>query len=117
MYVFHSVLPYPIKRLFVQRDKKRRSYAVWVGLKKIVLVQDPSYIDDSPAIMDSDEYSMVIRNIGRIARESAAYIETYVKHVSGSEILHPREFARKYGFSTLPYFHDILGLPEDGSIA
>lgn len=78
--------------------------------KKIVLVKDDSYIDKSPAVVDSDEYASVITNIQGIIRDVESYIEVYCRHVDGSRILHPRQFARKYQYATLPYFHDILGL-------
>ncbi len=90
------------------RAKRTRS---GLDYKKMVLVQNLSYIADSPAVVDSDEYAMVIKNFKRIARESNAYIDDYVKHMTGLAPLHHREFSRKYHFSTLPYFHDILKLP------
>ena len=36
------------------------------------------------------------------------YIEEYKKHISGENTLDKREFRRKYGWSTLKYFHKEL---------
>ena len=78
--------------------------------KKLVLIEDPAYLDRAPAVVDPDEYHAVIADLDRIAEEVVAYVDGYRHHVDGSHALHPREFARRYGYATLPYFHDILGL-------
>lgn len=92
---------------FLFKGTKRAAHTrSGLDYKKMVLIQKSLYIDDAPAVVDSDEYSMVIDNIERIVRESNPYIEDYVKHITGSAPLHQREFSRKYKFSTLPYFHE-----------
>lgn len=90
----------------------RRSARTRSGLdyKKIVLIRDSAYIDSGNPVVDSDEYRTVITNIAKIASKAAAYVEKYRNHVLGSSVLPLREFQRKYGTSTLPYFHDILGI-------
>ena len=52
----------------------------------------------------------MMKNISTIVQDVLEYVNTYVNHKNGTAPLHPREYARKYGFSTLPYFDDILGL-------
>lgn len=78
--------------------------------KKLVLIKDSSFVSNSPAIVDDDEYTMVINNIDRISNDVCAYIQNYISHLTGAKKLHPREFSRRYRFSTLPYFHDILDI-------
>ena len=34
----------------------------------------------------------------------------YVLHMKGIKMLHEREFERRYGFSSLKYFHRELGI-------
>ena len=53
---------------------------------------------------------MNIKNLPYIVKDVNDYVNTYVKHVNGTEPIHFRKFARKYGCFTLPYFHDILGV-------
>ena len=43
-----------------------------------------------------------------IAEKAEQYIEEYKKHISGENTLDKREFRRKYGWSTLKYFHKEL---------
>ena len=74
----------------------------------MVLIKDDEYLDTKKAIIDRDEYKETIKHLPRIVKEVDDYITTYVSHVDGTMPLHPKEYARKYRFSTLPYFHDIL---------
>ncbi|MBE6984936.1 MAG: hypothetical protein E7434_04870 [Ruminococcaceae bacterium] len=91
-----------------QRSQGSRS---GLDYKKMVLIKDESYFDHTTAaIVDNDEYKEAITNLDRIAREATRYVDDYIAHVSGTKTLHPRAYDRKYRFSTLPYFHDILGL-------
>lgn len=81
--------------------------------KKAVIIKDSSYIDSKTSVVvDNDEYTAMITNIETIVNEIEKYISTYVNHVNGSARLHQREFLRHYQFSTLPYFHGILGITE-----
>ena len=75
---------------------------------KIILISKAEYLDDSNVIVDKDEYNEVQRNIDRIIKEAVSYVEDYIGHVSGSKQLHSKEFQRRYWFSTLKYFHDIM---------
>ena len=40
----------------------------------------------------------------------ALYVNDYVAHINGRQPLHPLEYEKRYQYSTLPYFHDILGI-------
>ena len=91
----------------------KRSLSARSGLdyKKVVLIKNLSYIDsNTPVVVDNDEYVMMMANVEIIIKEIEDYIKTYVNHVNGSSVLHKREFLRHYEFSTLPYFHEILGI-------
>lgn len=90
-----------------------RSFSSPSGLdyKKSVIIKDMEYIDSStPAIVDADEYIATITNIEKISTEVNAYVDKYINHIRQVSVLHTREFERHYKYSTLPYFHDILGL-------
>ncbi len=48
------------------------------------------------------------QKLSKIAEEASDYVEEYRAHITGRMLLHPRQFQRKYQYSTLPYFHDIM---------
>ena len=62
------------------------------------------------AVVDTDEYKAVRMNIYKIEKQISKYIEGYVKSVSDFENADKKSFERKYKYSTLKYFHDILGI-------
>jgi protein AbiQ len=99
------------KNSFMFKETKR-SLRTRSGLdySKLVLIKDDKYLDDKKAIVDKDEYNETVKHMPRITREINQYIETYVLHVTGAKVIHPREYERKYQYSTLPYFRDILGI-------
>ena len=39
-----------------------------------------------------------------------AFVEEYVSHIKGEQLLHPKEFKRRYLFSLLKYFHAEMGV-------
>ncbi len=78
---------------------------------KIVIIKDVDYFDvNATAIIDQDEYAEMMKNLPTIAQEANDYVNTYIDHINQTKPMHPRAFARKYQYSTLPYFHDILGI-------
>ncbi len=78
---------------------------------KLSIIQDIEYIDqDNQAIVDNDEYDETVKNLQRIRSEVEDYIETYKRHITGEKILHPKQYDRLYGYSTLQYFHNELGI-------
>lgn len=78
---------------------------------KMVLIQNKDYLDLSKtAVVDQDEYNEMRANLPKIVGQVYRYIGTYMDHVTGVKPLHPQGYARKYGFSTLPYFHDVMGI-------
>ena len=94
--------------------KGDRSKADSSGLdySKTVLIRPEDYdkylIEN--AVVDTDEYKAVRINIYKIEKQISKYIEGYVKSVSDFENADKKSFERKYKYSTLKYFHDILGI-------
>lgn len=88
------------------RSKKTKS---GLDYSKIVIIKDNDYFDSTTAaIVDRDEYAEMMKNLPTIVREANDYVNTDINHVNGTVPMHPREFARKYQYSTLPYFHNIM---------
>lgn len=84
------------------RSKKTKS---GLDYSKIVIIKNVDYLNsDIPAVVDQDEYTEMIKNLPVIISEANNYIDTYIRHINKTEILHPRAFSRKYQYSTLPYF-------------
>lgn len=76
---------------------------------KAVLVRNYDYLDTStPAVVDQDEYKEAMQNLPRIVREVYEYISDYKDDLNDVKKLHPREWQRRYGMSTLPYFNNLL---------
>ena len=90
------------------RSKRTRS---GLDYKKTIIIKDFSYIDtNSSVVVDNDEFVAMMTNITKIVNDVHVYISKYVNHKKGIAPLHKREFERRYQYSTLPYFDDILGL-------
>lgn len=90
------------------RSQKAKS---GLDYSKIAIIKNNDYFDSlSKAIVDQDEYAEMMKNLTVIIQEALNYVDTYINHINGTVPLHPRAFARKYQYSTLPYFHDIMGL-------
>ena len=90
------------------RSQKTRS---GLDYSKIVIISNPDYIDSStPAVVDQDEYNEMMTHLPQIVNESVSYVKTYINHVNGTAPLHPRQFSRQYGYTTLAYFHDIMSI-------
>ena len=51
-----------------------------------------------------------MKNLEKIKKEALAYVEEYIAHMNKSKTMHEAEFKRKYGYSTLRYFHKELGV-------
>ena len=77
---------------------------------KIVLITDTRFIDTQDALIDKDEYNETMVNLEKIKAEALAFVEEYVSHIKGEQLLHPKEFKRRYSFSPLKYFHAEMGV-------
>lgn len=107
---FRSSIHHNEAFLFTKTQRSKRSRS-GLDYKKTIIVKDTSYIDSAPSIVvDNDEYTAMMTNISKIVSDANSYISKYVNHIKGTAPLHEREFMRRYQYSTLPYFHDVLGL-------
>ena len=77
---------------------------------KIVLITDTRFIDTQDALIDKDEYNETMVNLEKIKAEALAFVKEYVSHIKGEQLLHPKEFKRRYLFSPLKYFHAEMGV-------
>lgn len=76
---------------------------------KAVFIKNNDYLDTmTPAVVDQDEYKEVVLNLPRIVQEVYDYISDYKDDLNGVKKLHPKEWQRRYGMSTIVYFDDFL---------
>lgn len=81
---------------------------------KIVIIEKSKYIGTVDAIVDQDEFNETRDNIEYIKNDAQKYIDNYVEGIKGNAAKYDKkEFERVYRYSTLPYFHDELGLNAD----
>jgi hypothetical protein len=78
---------------------------------KMVIIQDSRYLSTSNALVDNDEYIEAMRESERIISEAVAYLDNYINHNKNIITLNPEEYRKKYSYSTLSYFHNILQIP------
>jgi hypothetical protein len=105
---YRSHVPHPYAYHFKNsaRSKQNRS---GLDYTKSILVQNPQYIETAvSAVVDQDEYKETIVNLPRIVQETYNYISDYNDDLNGVRKLHPKEWKRRYGRSTLPYFDNYL---------
>ena len=77
---------------------------------KIVIINKTKYIDNKDALIDQDEYKETMIHSNQIMHEALCFVEDYVAHLKNEQLLHPKEFARRYTYSPLKYFHNELGI-------
>ena len=88
-----------------QRGKSALDYS------KIVIANKTEYIDSQQGIVDADEYREMMQNINLIVKEATEYVNDYIAYKKqDSNCISSQEFNRRYRFSTLSYFDDILGV-------
>lgn len=106
---FRSHINHPHAYMF---KNSRRAARTQSGLDytKVSLIKNPDFFLVNGAIVDQDEFKEAAINMLRITQEVTDYIDKYRYHIDGSSPLHPREFQRRYQYSTLSYFHDIMSL-------
>lgn len=109
---FRSEISHPYAYHFKYSIRSRRNKS-GLDYTKIVIITKTKYMKDKNAIIDRDEFKETIIQLERIKREALKYVEDYVEHMNGKMILHMAEYKRKYGFSTLKYFHKELGIRKE----
>lgn len=101
------------KNAFLFKNTERlKTDSSGLDYSKTVLIRPEDYDKylTENAVVDTDEYKAVRMNIYKIEKQISKYIEGYVKSVSDFENADKKSFERKYKYSTLKYFHDILGI-------
>ena len=107
---FRSSITHQQAFLFKNTQRSQQSQS-GLDYKKMVLIKNEEYFDRTVvAMVDNDEFVEAMKNLDKIASEASVYLDSYIAHVTGSKVLHPRKFDRRYRFSTLPYFHDVVGI-------
>lgn len=101
------------KNAFLFKNTERsKADSSGLDYSKTVLIRPEDYdkylIEN--AVVDTDEYKAVRMSIYKIEKQISKYIEGYVNSVSDIESADKKSFERKYKYSTLKYFHDILGI-------
>ncbi|MFM0876952.1 type III toxin-antitoxin system TenpIN family toxin [Streptococcus suis] len=92
----------------------QRSRRVLSGLdySKMVIIKNSSkYLSTNQALVDNDEYVEAVTNSERIISEATKYLDDYINHNKNIITLNSQEYIKKYSYSTLSYFHDILQIP------
>lgn len=115
-YGYFICIPYRshIKHKYAFKFKNStRSKQTHSGLdySKIVIITKNEYIGKNDAIIDQDEFKETRDNIEYIKNDVQNYIDDYVAVMSGDTTTYDKvEFKRIYEYSTLPYFHNELGI-------
>ena len=105
---FRSHIRHPHAYHFKSSARSQRSQS-GLDYTKSILIKDNAYIDATvPALVDQDEYKETMVNLPRIVQEVFSYISDYRDDLNEVRKLHPREWQRRYGRSTLPYFESFL---------
>lgn len=111
---FHSYI-YHANAFMFKNTKRSQQKHSGIDYSKMIIVKNLDYLDSSNVVIDKDEYLQAIKFTPKIVKESVQYLNDYISHINGSKLLNEREFDKRYKFSTLKYFHDILGLPNSSS--
>ena len=101
------------KNAFLFKNTERsKTDSSGLDYSKTVLIRPEDYDKylTENAVVDTDEYKAVRMSIYKIEKQISKYIEDYVKSVSDFENADKKSFEQKYKYSTLKYFHDILGI-------
>lgn len=114
-YDFFICIPYrtEITHFYAYRFKKSsRSQKHKSGLDytKRAIINNNKFIDDKTVVIDKDEYNETIKAIQKIKQDALKYVEDYIAHINGNNLLAHQEFNRRYTYSTLKYFHNELGI-------
>lgn len=96
--------------LFIFKTKRSKAHKSGLDYSKIIIITKTNYLDSTDAIVDKDEYNETMINLERIKKDALYYVEEYMECMNGKRKLHKKMFDRKYGFSTLQYFHKELGI-------
>lgn len=89
-------------------SKRSVQYKSGLDYTKMLIINNTSYFSEEAAVIDNDEYFETLKNIDKIKKESKEFLDKYINHMKGIELLHQDEFKRRYQYSPLKYFHKKL---------
>ena len=112
---FRSHINHSNSYMFTSTERSKKTSS-GLDFSKIVIISDEKYFATTNAVVDQDEYNEAVANMDKIISKAEKYINGYIEHKKGTKVMHPREYDRKYKFSTLPYFNDVLLLDNQKSI-
>ena len=95
-----------------KKSARSRKHKSGLDFSKIVIIKKCEYIDSKDALVDKDEFNETMVHLEKIKKDALEYVEDYVRHIENEIQLHPREFKRRYQYSSLPYFHRELGIQK-----
>ena len=105
---FRSHIRHPYAYHFKSSARSQRSQS-GLDYTKSILIKNNAYTDTTvPALVNQDEYRETMVNLPRIVQEVFSYISDYRDDLNEVRELHPREWQRRYGRSTLPYFESFF---------
>ncbi len=93
------------------RSKRSRTKKSGLDYSKVVLIKEPNFLGDK-TMVDNDEYKETIINLPKIVAEVTKYINGYIQAITEAIPIDKVQFDRKYKFTTLKYFHDILNIEK-----
>ena len=93
-----------------KKSLRSRKHKSGLDYSKIVIIDKNEYIDSKDAFVDKDEFNETMIHLERIKKGALNYVEDYVSHMKNQVLLHPKEFQRRYQYSSLKYFHNELGI-------
>lgn len=105
---YRSYINHKYGYLFRHSERSRRTKS-GIDYTKAVIINENLFIG-AETVVDQDEYKETVKNIEQIVNESSKYIDEYCNHVSGVSKLDIEEFDRRYKYTTLKYFHDVLDI-------
>ena len=109
---FRSQIRHPYAFHFKHSARAKQMQSGLDYTKTVLIVRD-EYIDSlHPAVVDRDEFLETIQNLPRIVKEIYRFIGEYQDDLNGVRPLHPREWQRRYGRSSIPYFNSLLQQPR-----
>lgn len=92
------------------RSRMKKSGLDYSKMVIISLADDTKYLSNKNAFVDNDEYRETMINSKKIESGAFKYLNDYIKHHNLTKCLNPKEYRRRYGYSTLPYFNEILDI-------
>lgn len=94
-----------------KNSRRSKIHNSGLDYSKMVIIKNNRFIENGSAVIDNDEYVETVKNINKIKKEAEKFLEDYCMDVLGIRKLNEKEFARRYAFSPLKYFHRELNIP------